>query len=253
MGRVDGKVAIVTGAASGLGRACALRLAREGARVAATDVDERGGRSLEAALGGACAFLPHDVRDEEAWRRVVAETLARFGRLDVLVNNAGVNAVGSIEDASLESWRAVFAVNADGVFLGCKHALPALRRSGAGSIVNVSSIAALVGRPAFVAYGASKGAVRSLTKAVAVHCSTLGYPVRCNSIHPGGIDTPMTQALRRMREGAPEVALRLLAPAQGGALGEPEDVAELVLYLASDASRLVNGAELVIDGGAVAS
>ena len=253
MSRVEGKVAIVTGAASGLGRACALRLAREGARMVATDVDEAGGRAVAVELGSAGCFMAHDVRDEDAWRRVVAETLERFGRLDVLVNNAGVNAVGSIEDTSLEQWRAVFAVNADGVFLGCKHALPALRRSGAGSIVNVSSIAALVGRPAFAAYGASKGAVRSLTKAVAVHCTALGYPVRCNSIHPGGIETPMTQALREMRAGAPPVALSLLAPVQGGALGQPDDVAELVLYLASDASRLVNGAELVIDGGVVAS
>jgi 3(or 17)beta-hydroxysteroid dehydrogenase len=228
-------------------------LVREGARVAATDVDEAGGRALEAELGPACAFLAHDVRDEGAWRRVVAETLARFGRLDLLVNNAGVNAVGTIEDASLEQWRALFAVNADGAFLGCKHALAALRASGAGSIVNVSSIAAMVGRPAFVAYGASKGAVRSLTKAVAVHCTSLGYPVRCNSIHPGAFDTPMLDRLRDHPEEASPLARRLFSPAPRELLGRPEDVAELVLYLASDASRLVNGAELVIDGGAIAS
>jgi 3(or 17)beta-hydroxysteroid dehydrogenase len=254
MGRVDGKVAIVTGGASGLGRAEAALLAREGARVVVTDVDEAGGAAVAAALGAPAVFLRHDVRDEASWERVVAETLARFGRLDVLVNNAGIVVLATIEETTLAQWRAVQAVNSDGVFLGCKHALAAMRRSGgAGSIVNLSSTAALVGTPAFAAYAASKGAVRALTKTVAVHCVQRGYAIRCNSIHPGGIDTPMTQGLGALAAQAAPVAVEALAQQPAGRMGRPEDVAELVLYLASDASAHVNGAEIAIDAGMTAA
>jgi 3(or 17)beta-hydroxysteroid dehydrogenase len=253
MGRVDGKVILVTGAASGLGRAQATLLAREGARVVATDVNEAGGAALAQALGPASCFLRHDVRDEDAWRGVIAATLERFGRLDGLVNNAGVVLLASVEETTLEQWRAVQAVNSDGVFLGCKHAIPALLHGGGGSIVNLSSAAALVGTPAFAAYSASKGAVRSLSRTVAVHCAQRGYPIRCNSIHPGGIDTPMLQSLGTLAANAAPIALELLAKQPSGRVGRPEDVAELVLYLLSDASVLVTGAEIPIDAGMTAS
>ena len=151
--------------------------------------------------------------------------------------------LASVEETTLEQWRAVKAVNSDGVFLGCKHAIPALLRGGGGSIVNLSSAAALVGTPAFAAYSASKGAVRSLSRTVAVHCAQRGYPIRCNSIHPGGIDTPMLQSLGTLAADAAPIALELLAKQPSGRVGRPEDVAELVLYLLSDASVLVTGAE----------
>jgi 3(or 17)beta-hydroxysteroid dehydrogenase len=254
MGRVDGKVAIVTGAASGLGRAQATLLAREGARVVLTDVNAAAGASAADALGAPACFLRHDVRDEASWQQVIAETLARFGRLDVLVNNAGIVVLATVEETTLEQWRAVQAVNSDGVFLGCKHAIAAmLRGGGAGSIVNLSSTAGLVGTPAFAAYAASKGAVRALSKTVAVHCAQRGYAIRCNSIHPGGIDTPMTQGLGALAAQAAPLALEALAKQPVARMGRPEDVAELVLYLASDASSLVNGAEIAIDAGMTAA
>ena len=253
MGRVAGKVVMVTGAASGLGRAQATLLAREGASVVATDVNEAGGAALARELGAPACFLRHDVRDEASWQHVMAETLRRFGRLDALVNNAGIVVLATIEDTTLEQWRAVQAVNADGVFLGCKHAIPALRAGGGGSIVNLSSAAALVGTPAFAAYAASKGAVRSLSKTVAVHCTLRGDAIRCNSIHPGGIETPMLQSLGALAAKAGPLALELLAKQTSGRVGKPEDVAELVLYLVSDASSLVNGAEIAIDAGMTAA
>jgi len=252
MGRVSGKVVIVTGAASGLGRAQALLLAREGAHVVVTDVNEVGGAGVAQELGAPSCFLRHDVRDEFSWQHVIDETHHRFSRLDGLVNNAGVVALATIEETTLAQWRAVQAVNVDGVFLGCKHALPALVQSGGGSIVNLSSAAALVGTPAFAAYSASKGAVRSLTKTVAVHCVQRGWPIRCNSIHPGGIETPMLHSLGELAANAAPLALELLAKQPPGRIGKPEDVAELVLYLISDASSLMNGAELALDGGMTA-
>jgi 3(or 17)beta-hydroxysteroid dehydrogenase len=253
MGRVDGKVAIVTGAASGLGRASATLLAKEGASVVLTDVNAPDGEALAKQLGAPAWFLRHDVSDEASWQHVIEETLARFGRLDVLVNNAGIVVLATIEETSVEQWRRVQAVNAEGVFLGCKHAIPAMAKGGGGSIVNLSSTAALVGTPAFAAYSASKGAVRSLTKTVAVHCVQRGQRVRCNSIHPGGIDTPMTQGLGGLAAQADPVAVEALAKQPAGRMGKPADVAELVLYLASDASSFVNGAEIAIDGGLVAA
>ncbi len=225
MGRVAAKVAIVTGAASGLGRAQATLLAREGASVVVADVNEAGGASLAAELGAPACALRLDVRDEASWQQVIAETLRRYGRLDVLVNNAGIVVLATIEETTLEQWRRVQAVNSDGVFLGCKHAIPAMRGGGGGSIVNLSSTAGLIGTPAFAAYAASKGAVRSLTKTVAVHCAQRGYAIRCNSVHPGGIDTPMTQGLGALAADAAPMALEALAKQPLSRMGKPEDVA----------------------------
>jgi len=248
MGRVDGKVALITGAASGLGRADAQLLAAEGAQVVLTDVNEDAGQAAAAEIGDAATFLQHDVSDEAAWAQVIGEVKARFGRLDILVNNAGVVVLSTPEACTLEEFRFANAVMSEGVFLGCKHALPLLREGEGGSIVNMSSIASHVGYPIFFAYSAAKGAVRAMTKSIAAHCQAQGYRVRCNSVHPGAIETPMVQfAQGRADEGAQDIPEAGVLPPES--LGAPKDVAEMVLYLASDASRFVTGAEFVIDNG----
>lgn len=245
MGRVEGKVAIVTGAASGLGRADAELLVAEGARVMMTDVNAVGGRVLAEELGPNAAFMQHDVRDETRWKEVIAATVERFGRLDVLVNNAGVVVLADPEETTLEQFRYANEVMSEGVFLGCKHAIPAMRASGGGSIINMSSIASHLGYPIFFAYSAAKGAVRAMTKSIAVHCQVSGYGIRCNSIHPGAVETPMIRQAEG-RDQAQEVPDGVLPV---GAVGAPKDVAHMVLYLASDESRFVTGAELLLDNG----
>jgi 3(or 17)beta-hydroxysteroid dehydrogenase len=252
MGRVQGKVALVTGGASGLGKATATALAREGAKVVIADVNEAGAKQLAGELGGAALALRLDVTSEADWQRAIAETVRAFGGLHVLVNNAGIVVVRSIEDTSVEDLRRVLAVNVEGVFLGCKHAIPAMNAAGGGSIVNLSSTAGLVGTPPFAAYSASKGAVRLLTKTVATHCMLLGYPIRCNSIHPGGMDTPMVQGLGSGLAGAGPSTLALLGKLAAGPGGQPEDVANLALFLASDEAKHVNGSEIAIDAGMTA-
>jgi len=221
--------------------------------VAIADMDEARGREAAAELGEAACFVALDVTDEARWIEAIAEAEAAMDGLDVLVNSAGINLTKSVVDLSLEEWRRVHDIDLDGVFLGCKHAIPALRQGGGGSIVNLSSAAALVGTPAFAAYAASKGAVRSLSKTVAVHCTLRGDAIRCNSIHPGGIDTPMLQGLGALAAKAAPLALELLAKQTAARVGKPDDVAELVLYLVSDASSLVTGAEIAIDAGMTAA
>jgi 3(or 17)beta-hydroxysteroid dehydrogenase len=251
-GRLAGKAAFVTGAASGLGRAIARLFAAEGARVAVADLDETGGRAVSEAIGDGALFFGHDVTEEAAWVANLAAAAAAFGRLDILVNNAGVGPIGTIEKTSLEEWRQVHRVNLDGVFLGCKHVLPHLRAAGGGSIINMSSVAGLIGTPTLFAYGSSKAAVRQLTKSVALHCAEKKDGIRCNSIHPVFIATPMVDRMIE-RARAPEDARRALAAQIPlGRLGEAEEVAALALYLAGDESRFVTGAEFVIDGGITA-
>lgn len=255
MKRVSGKTAIVTGGASGLGKAIAHLLAAEGANVVVTDVQDAPGRAVAREIDG--LFLPHDVADETRWGEVVTEVERRFGALDILVNNAGVGdglEAVSPEDTTLEDWRRINRINAEGVFLGCKVAIPAMGRAGGGSIVNISSIAALVGTPFLTAYGASKAAVRQLTMSVALHCAQQGGGVRCNSVHPGQIRTPMLENLLReaaRQAGAPvaDVEAQFRSRIPMGEFGAPEDIAYGVLYLASDEARYVTGALLVIDGG----
>jgi 3(or 17)beta-hydroxysteroid dehydrogenase len=264
MGRVEGKVAIVTGGASGLGRASALALAREGASLLVTDLDAEGGeetvRRIRAAGGGAL-FLAHDVGEEADWEQAIAAVRRDFGRLDVLVNNAGIGAASPLTDTSIAEWRQLMRVNLDGVFLGVKHGVMAMRaeaagpnETGGGSIVNISSILGLVGAPETVAYSASKGGVRLMTKAAAIECAAKGWKVRINSIHPGYVWTPMVEAgikRRAQRANTAESAIHdyLLAQHPIGRLGRPEDIANGVVYLASDESAFMTGAELVIDGG----
>ena len=252
MGRLDGKVAIITGATGGIGQADALAFAREGAQLVLTDVAGRDGQELAQSCGTGAIFLRHDVTDEDDWRRVVAETEQRFGRLDVLVNNAGIIGLGSVVDASLEDWRRIHAVNSDGVFLGCKHALPLIEQSGGGSIINVSSIAAMHGVSFLAAYCASKGAVRSLTKSVAVYCRERKNRVRCNSVHPDGVRTPMVVKVATGRDEASRAEIDAIT-GKSSRFCEAEDVAAVVLFLASDDSRHVNGAEILVDNAALAA
>ena len=254
--RVAGKIAIVTGAAAGIGRASALRLAQEGALVCLSDIDQSGAEKGAAeirACGGEALSLAHNVAEEVDWRRVIDATLERFGGLNILVNNAGIAFAAGLEDTTTEQWRGIMAVNVDGVFFGCKAALPAMRESGGGAIVNMSSILGLVGSPVQAAYNATKGAVRLFTKGLALECAEAGWNIRVNSVHPAYIRTPMVERYAEswgsLESGL--AALGKLHPA--GRVGEAEEVANAILYLASDEAKFVTGTELVIDGGYTAA
>jgi 3(or 17)beta-hydroxysteroid dehydrogenase len=251
-GRLAGKSAFVTGAASGLGRAMALRFAEEGALVAVADLDEGGGRAVVAAIGEAALFLRHDVTVEADWIGNLSRAAAEFGRLDILVNNAGVGPTGTIEKTSLDEWRRVHAVNLDGVFLGCKHGIPHLRASGGGAILNMSSVAALMGTPTLTAYGSSKAAVAQLTKSVALHCAARRDNIRCNSLHPVFAATPMVERMIAAAKAPERARAALVEQVPLGRLADPDEVAALALYLVSDEARFVTGGEFVIDGGITA-
>jgi NAD(P)-dependent dehydrogenase (short-subunit alcohol dehydrogenase family) len=254
--RLKGKIALVTGAARGIGEAVAAAFVREGARVALTDIDEAGVAAAAARLGQRAERL--DVREEKDWIRVVDGILARDGRLDILVNNAGITGFEGAprphdpEHASLEDWRAVHATNLDGVFLGCKHGVRAMRKSGAGAIINMSSRSGIVGIPGASAYASSKAAIRNHTKSVALHCAGEGLNIRCNSIHPAAILTPMWEPM--LGEG-PEREQRMkdfVADAPLKRFGTPEEVAAICVLLASDEAAYMTGSEIHIDGGILA-
>jgi cyclopentanol dehydrogenase len=244
--RLQNKVALISGGAKGMGAVEAKIFAKEGAKVVIGDVLETEGKQIEAEInetGGECLFVPLDVTDENQWNEAVAATLGRFGKLDILINNAGIFRTGRVEETSSAEWDQVMDINAKGVFLGAKAAIPAMREAGGGSIINLSSVAGLVGAAYSTAYSASKGAVRLFTKSTAIQYATDG--VRCNSIHPGVIQTDMTkEAIADSQFKA-----QRLDPTPLARLGQPEDVAYGALYLASDESSFVTGAELVIDGG----
>jgi 3(or 17)beta-hydroxysteroid dehydrogenase len=244
MGRVAGKVAIVTGAASGLGAADARRLAQEGASVVLTDANDALGRETAAAIPGA-VFLEHDVRDEARWAEVVAETLGRFGGLHILVNNAGLVRFASVEDCTLDEFRLQQQVMVEGTFLGCKHGIPAMAKSGGGAIVNMASVAAIKGIGVVPAYSAAKGAIVSMTRSIAVHCQEQKYGIRVNALMPGAHDTPMTR--QAMAQLPSEEAG--LAQLQAMGQGRPEDVANLILFLVSDEGRQITGTAITIDNG----
>jgi len=251
MGRVDGKVAVVTGAAYGIGRAAAGLLAREGAQVAVTDIQPEAG--LEAAdeikqCGGQAQYWQLDTTDEQAIQRVFAEVADAFGHLDVLVNNAGISGVNKpTHEVTLEEWNRVISVNLNGVFLCTKHAIPYMRQAGGGSIINLSSIYGLVGAPDLPPYHAAKGGVRLMSKTDALFYAADG--IRVNSVHPGFIWTPMVENACRKLGNVEEARRQLTKLHPIGHLGEPEDIAYGILYLASDEAKFVTGSELVIDGG----
>jgi len=252
MGRVQDKICIVTGGALGLGEAAARMLAREGAKVVLTDIKVAEGEAAVETIraGGAEAlYLRHDVADEAAWEAVFAKAMERFGRVDVLVNNAGVGIGCRPDEQTLEQWRFLMSINLDGVFLGTKHAIRAMKQGRGGSIINLSSIEGLVGDPNLGAYNASKGGVTIYTKSVALYCAKERLGIRVNSIHPGYIWTPMVENYLREAGNleAGRKALDEMHPI--GHVGEPDDIAYGVVYLASDESKFVTGSALVIDGG----
>jgi 3(or 17)beta-hydroxysteroid dehydrogenase len=248
MGRVSGKVAIVTGGASGVGKDDAILLVKEGANVVLTDLNEKDGTAVAAQIGKNALFVQHDISSADGWKEVIARTEEKFGGVDILVNNAAILIAGTIEDTTLEDWQKIQRVNSDGYFLGCKYGYAAMKNRG-GSIVNMSSMAGIGGVSSFCAYSASKGAVAAMTRSVAAYSRFHHIPIRCNSIHPDGIKTPMVLSLPRDPKKPPTVREGDDAKRLRARFCEPIDIANLVLFLASDESRFINGSEYRIDNG----
>lgn len=257
-GRLEGKVALITGSAQGIGEETAIVLAREGATVIVSDIQDEKGKKVANKIGSRALYLHLDVSNEKEWDQAIKTILQKFSKLDILVNNAGITGfqegfgLQDPENASIDSWRAVHAVNSDGVFLGCKHAIHAMKNNPGSSIVNISSRSGLVGIPGAAAYASSKAAVRNHTKTVALYCATQGYQIRCNSIHPAAILTPMWEPMlgNGLERESNMVAIAKDIPMQR--MGVPDDVANAVLFLASDESKYITGIELTIDGGLLA-
>jgi NAD(P)-dependent dehydrogenase (short-subunit alcohol dehydrogenase family) len=250
MGQLDGKVGIITGAASGIGAACVQVLSREGAKLVLTDLDDAAGGRLAEQTGN--RYLHHDVTDETGWPEVIAAAEQRYGGLHMLVANAGIGIMGSAVDMSLADWRRQMSVNVDGVFLSVKYAIPLMRRSGGGSIVMMSSVAGIRGSAGLAGYSATKGAVRLFAKSIALECAAARDNIRVNSVHPGVIDTPIWSKLPP-GSNAPLDANRIAEMTVPlGKAGQAEDIANGVLFLCSDASGHITGSELVIDGGMTA-
>ena len=245
-------MALITGAAVGLGRATAERMIEQGAQVVLTDVLEEIGRAAAQELGKTACFETLDVTQPADWSHVMQKTLKELGRLDILVNNAGVGLLGDIESLSLEEWQQVHAVNLDGVFLGCQNGVEIMKQTGGGSIINLSSVSGLVGGHNLAAYNSSKGAVRLLTKSVALYCARAGYGIRCNSVHPTFIETAMVQSMIDTSDNPERTRDKLERQIPLGVIGEPDDVAHMIVYLASEESKFVTGAEFVVDGGVTA-
>ena len=244
MGKMDGKVALVTGGASGLGAEDARVLVREGAKVVITDVQDELGAQVAAEIPG-CIYLHHDVRDEARWAEVVKETVDTFGRLDTLVNNAGLVKFGSVEDLSYADFKLQTEVMLDGTFLGCRAAIPYITKGGGGAIINMASVAGLKGISTIPAYTAAKAGIIGMTRSIAIHCQEQKYAIRVNSIAPGGIVTPMTaQALAQLPADSAG-----LDQINNLGMGQPADVANMVLYLASEDGRHITGTNIVIDNG----
>jgi len=251
MGRVAGKIALVTGGASGLGFADAKVLVEEGAKVILTDIDVEKGKAAALEIGPSASFIKHDVGSEQDWIDVVNKIDELHGNLDILINNAGIVFMSNPVNCTLNEFRISNRIMSEGVFLGMKYSLPLLQKYSGGSIVNMSSTASHLGYP-MIAYSAAKGAVRSMTKSMAIYCKTESLLVRCNSVHAGGIETPMVQfAQGRVGEAPVDIPAQGVLPAES--LGTPKDVASMILYLASDESRFVTGAEFLIDNGLVVS
>ena len=247
MARLQNKVAIITGGSKGLGEANARLFAKEGATVIITDIDEKNGHKVAKDIGPSAEFHKQDVRDEEGWKSLIAQVLKDHGKLDILVNNAGVVEAGTIENQKTEDYRFVMAVSADGTFFGSKYAIEAMKETGGGSIINMASIASIQGAPNVLAYSAAKGAVEAMTRTIAAHCAVNKYNIRCNSIHPSAIMTPMVQGIREKISKANIPNAKESEVVEGNKIGDPIDIANTVLFLASDESRFINGAQIRVD------
>jgi 3(or 17)beta-hydroxysteroid dehydrogenase len=253
MGRVQDRVALITGGASGIGFATAELMAQEGAKVVIGDIDRAAAESAAARLDRSTSFHPLDVTREEDWIAATDAIVRDHDRLDILVNNAGIALSQDFETTTLDDWRRLMAVNLDGVFLGCKHAVRVMKDRGGGAIVNLSSVAGLIGDPRLAAYCASKGGVRLLTKSVALHCARRGYNIRCNSVHPSFVETPMLDGMLARARDPAKARAGYAAAAPLGRIAQPSDVARMILFLASDESAFSTGAEFVVDGGLTAA
>lgn len=252
MARLEGKTAFITGGGSGLGEAICLRLAEEGARIAVADISHDKANAVAAAIvdaGGKAVAVELDVTDENQWKPAIALAVQDLGPVDVLVNNAGVAILASIEDTSLDDWRKILSVNLDGVFLGTKFAIDAMKQHGGGSIINMASIRSRVGDPNSIAYDASKGGVEALTRSAALHCANHGYDIRINSLHPAYVLTDMFKGATAHLPNAEAILEQVKAAHPIGRLGKAREVADAVLYLASDESSYVTGTSLFVDGG----
>ncbi len=247
--RLAGKTALISGGASGIGAETGRRMAAEGANVVLADLQTELGDEVAREIGPAARFVELDVTQEDAWQRAVAEAESHFGSLQVLMNSAGISLPGAIDMIDFAHWRKTMSVNADGVFLGCKAGVEALQRGGGGAIINVSSTWGIRAGSLFPAYGASKAAVRMLTKSVALRCAEAGWNIRCNSIHPGAIETPMVTPYIESSPD-PDAARAALGSAHPmNRLGQPEEIAMLAVFLASDECTFMTGAEIAVDGG----
>lgn len=247
MDRLKNKVAIITGAAKGLGEANSRLFAEEGATVIMTDVDVKNGERVAAEIGDKATFYKQDVRDEDGWASLIKQVMSDHSKLDILVNNAGVVEAGTIETQSAEEYRFVMAVSSDGTFFGCKHAIPAMKKTG-GSIINMASIASVQGAPNVIAYCAAKGAVESISRGIAAHCANHKLNIRCNSVHPAAVLTPMVKSMPAKIEKA-KLGSDNPSMAKSMKLGEPSDVSNAVLFLASDESKFISGTRIIIDNG----
>ena len=247
-GRLEGKVALITGGGSGLGEAMAKLFVKEGAKVVITDINDEGANRVKSEIGEGAIALHQNVVEEERWKEVVKETVDTFGALHILVNNAGIGATNSIDKVSFEKWKLCHSVNLDAVFLGCKYALDAIAESGGGSIINISSIAGVIAAHNGSSYNSAKAGVTHLSKSVALHCAKQHLNIRCNSIHPTFTETPIMNAYKK-KFGEKEAMAKFARQIPLGRVGQPNDIAYGALYLASDESSFVTGTELRIDGG----
>ncbi|MBD3921624.1 glucose 1-dehydrogenase [Paenibacillus sp. PR3] len=249
--RLNGQIALITGGATGIGRTTAIRFAKEGAKVIVTDINEAGANETAAQIkanGGEAIAFRHDVSNEDNWKQIVEDAVKAYGTIDILFNNAGIYVIKPLFETSVDEWNRMLSINVTGVFLGMKHVIPVMAKQKKGSVINASSIAGLTGAPGHTMYGASKGAVRIMTKDAAMEFATLG--VRVNSIHPGYINTAMVEYASETTKQSKEQLGQAVSPM--GHVGSTEDVSNLVLFLASDESSYITGAEHVIDGGATA-
>ena len=254
MERLNNKIGLITGAASGIGLATCELLLQNGATIIMSDLSNSAGRQKADQFGTRASFETLDVTSEKDWVNISNNIEKKYFGLDFIINNAGVGTPGSIEDTTLGQWRQIHAVNSEGPFLGCKYGIELIKQNGrGGSIVNISSVAGIIGAPNLAAYCSSKASVRLLTKSVALHCARKGYGIRCNSVHPSYTDTPMVDEIVSAHRSPMQYKIALEAASPMGRLGTPLAIAGAVVYLVSDEAKFVNGTEIVVDGGLTAT